>query len=242
MQSELENARRAYESRLANLHQRKDELEAGLRQVETEIQEAAQGTTPPPPGSLPAPQPGPATSPAQPATSLSLPQLLIGILRESGRPMTTKDLAEELVRRKFSTTSTNLPKMVGSRVYDLMEKGVVARAKGQEGVVLVQSAAPATTGGTKPDTNGQVAGKDTQASVAGQPQPKSLRDLMTHLLARSDRPLKAKDLAEMVLATGYRTKSNNFITVVWSALSQMENVVNVSGKGYHLKKGAAKSK
>jgi len=38
------------------------------------------------------------------------------------------------------------------------------------------------------------------------------------------------------LATGYQTKSKDFTGVVWTALGQMNNVENVKGQGWRLKK------
>jgi hypothetical protein len=46
----------------------------------------------------------------------------------------------------------------------------------------------------------------------------------------------ARDLAEQVLATGYKTKSKTFTDVVWTALGQLEGVENVTGEGWRLKK------
>ena len=38
-----------------------------------------------------------------------------------------------------------------------------------------------------------------------------------------------------MLANGYKTKSKDFIDVVWAALGQMEGVENTKGKGWRLK-------
>ena len=44
-------------------------------------------------------------------------------------------------------------------------------------------------------------------------------------------------LAEKVLASGYQTKSKDFTKVVSVGVWKMDNVENVPGKGYRLKKG-----
>ena len=59
---------------------------------------------------------------------------------------------------------------------------------------------------------------------------------MTKILAESPEPLPAGKLAEKVLASGYQTKSKNFTNVIWSGVGKMDNVENVPGKGYRLKK------
>ncbi len=69
----------------------------------------------------------------------------------------------------------------------------------------------------------------------------SLKDLLTRLLAESDRPLKARELAERALAAGYQTQSKDFVNVVWVALGKMD-VEKVPDQGYRLEKGAAKAK
>ena len=88
-------------------------------------------------------------------------------------------------------------------------------------------------------TNGThaTAGKTTPAAKPhGSRRQPPLRILLANLLAKSRRPLAARELAEQVLASGYRTKSKNFVDVMWVALGNMENVQNVPGKGYILKR------
>ena len=108
--------------------------------------------------------------------------------------------------------------------------------------VLVQPAAAKTpaakTRSAPPEggTKGTVATKAPAATANGRKQP-ALRVLLTNLLARSRRPMAARELAEQVLASGYQTKSHDFVGVVWVMLGKMDDtVVNVPGKGYTLKK------
>ena len=116
-QSEIEALRHAYEQRLQGLQQRKQALEAELRQVDTEIQAATRKGTPAAAASKPAPQhrrQPKAAAPAESTAKQTLLELLVAIVRE-------RDAREgggtghELVRRKYQTTSTNLPKWSGSR-------------------------------------------------------------------------------------------------------------------------------
>jgi hypothetical protein len=63
-----------------------------------------------------------------------------------------------------------------------------------------------------------------------------LRGSLKNLLAKSRRALTARELADQVLASGYQTKSKNFMEVMWVALSQMKNIKKVPDKGYILKR------
>ena len=168
-QSEIEALRRAYEQRLQGLQRRKEELETELRQVDTEIQAATRRGTPAATASKPAPQhrrqPKAAPTPAKPAAKQTLLELLVAIVREKGRPVKVAELADELVRRKYPTTSTNLPKMVGIKVADLINKGILKRDKGQEGVTLVHAKNASTTP-AKPAAS-KKAGSNGQASRNG---------------------------------------------------------------------------
>jgi len=159
--------------------------------------------------------------------------------------VTVKQLAEEVVRRKFPTTSSNVRKLVGIKVGLLVNKGLLRRSPDQAGVLLARptggmktapgKAASASRGSGK---NGAVVSRAaTPVQTDGQQHQLPLRVLLTNLLAKSRRPLSARELAEQLLANGYRTKSKNFIDVMWVALGQMKNkVTNVPGKGYILKK------
>jgi len=59
---------------------------------------------------------------------------------------------------------------------------------------------------------------------------------LTQVLAKSARPLSARELADKVREIGYQTKSQDFTKVVWGALGDMANVEHVKGQGYRLKK------
>jgi len=256
-QGELEALRREYETRqasLTDLNRQKEALQTQLRQVETDIQAATQGS---PADQAPAPQltrqpkPGarkikrkkPKTipSPSKPFRENSLPALLLDIIGKASGPLTVNQLAAEVVRRKYPTTSNNLPAIIETRAGDLVRKGLLRRASGQPGFVTATAGAKASKGKTTsaPNVSTKNGTLPTKAASAektdGQQQP--LRIIITNLLAKSRRPMMARELAEQVLANGYQTKSKNFIDVVYVALGQMDNIANVAGKGYVLKKG-----
>jgi hypothetical protein len=74
-----------------------------------------------------------------------------------------------------------------------------------------------------------------QAAPADQ-EKRSLRLVLTDLLRQSQRPLMTRELAEQALAQGFQTESKDFTNVVSVTLAKMDNVKNVPGQGYHLKK------
>jgi hypothetical protein len=46
-------------------------------------------------------------------------------------------------------------------------------------------------------------------------------------------------LAEEALKAGYKTTSKRFVDTIWTMLGTMNNVENVKGQGYRLKRGKA---
>lgn len=156
--------------------------------------------------------------------------MILEILREAKGPLTAGQISEELTQRQIQTTSTNLRALVQNRLSELVKKGILRLAPGRKGVVLKKHA-------------GRPIGSTTEAATQTTEQPHlrngqpSLRSLLTDLLAKRKKPMAARDLAEKVLATGYKTKSKNFASVVWTTLGSMEGVENVKGKGWLLKKG-----
>ena len=95
---------------------------------------------------------------------------------------------------------------------------------------------PAAKAPTKP-AKGAAAAKPTsnQASGAKAPQ-KSLREILTQILKKMGAPVTGSELAEEALKAGYHTTSKRFIDSVWTMLSTMDNVENVKGQGYRLKR------
>jgi uncharacterized coiled-coil protein SlyX len=262
-ESELERLRRALAERrqqLESLQRRQRELHEQLRQIDAQIAavEGAGGAaadTPKPSSRPKAPAGRPAPKRGQP----SLRELIVTTLRESGRPLTANQLAEEVLRRGFVSTSGNFAKLTKKRVHELHQQGVLQRAAGQPGFVLAKPAAgpKAATGvngipDRKPTSapagkravsakgasaNGapkRASGPPAKAGRSGKQPP--LREVLTDLLRRSKRPVGGTELARQAQAAGYRTASQDFAKVVWVMLATMDNVERVPGEGYRLKK------
>jgi hypothetical protein len=188
----------------------------------------------------------PASTPTEHPT---LPAFLVEVVREAGRRMTVPELAEEVVRRNFPTTSRNIPNLVGDATKKLVKRGVFRRSKDKPGVVLAKPVADRKAPTTKkaatppkPTTpKSRPAAKNAAAPTTADKQKSrsTLRAVLTELLAKAKQPVLARDLAEQALAAGYQTKSETFIDSVWTALGQMDNVEKVKGQGYRLKKKKA---
>ena len=82
--------------------------------MEAEIQAVTQGQAPVA-SSLPAATPA--------ATSPKLADALVEA-REANRPLTARELGEELTRRRFPTTSGKITNLVQNRLTDLVKRGV----------------------------------------------------------------------------------------------------------------------
>jgi len=264
-EAELQRLRREFEERqrkLVSLTQRKEALQAQLRQIEAES--AALVTGVPRMTSSQRPKPTKATksqstrnaktssakSPASSRSStgktgLTLPDLIVRIIQEASGALGISQIAKEALRRGFTSTSGNFPKMVAVRIHDLRKKGVLRAADGQAGFVLGKSSGKQAVSARssalpkKSSSNGTPAGwknsKPSQGNHKGE-QP-SLRSVLTTLLERSKGPLLVRDLAKRALATGYRSASKDFENVVQVTVGRMGDLVNVPGKGYRLKKG-----
>ena len=264
-EAELAQLRQELESRrghLSELTRRKEELQAELAKVEKDIAAMGQASVVKP--TAPAPRTPPSTggskpSPAvmgvsKPATKaserVSLPTYLVGLVRQAKGPITTKELAAKVVRNKFPTTCKNVDAMVKTRVHDLVKKkGLLRRASDSSGVVLaeaslstksVASNAPAAT-----PKNGKKTVPSAKLTAATQVEPtkwRSLHEVLTHILAKSSRPLSAQELAEAVTQSGYKSKSKDLKNVIWVSIGKMTTVERVPGEGYRLKKSGAKKK
>jgi DNA-binding protein H-NS len=225
-QAELEKLRKEYDARQAQMREltrRKEELQHQLRQVEAEFQGLDVGSAR---SSEPARA---AKRGKKPASAVSLSQLLVQILTKVARPLTTKELAGEVVRRKYSSKSRNLSALIDSRVYELVKKGVLHRSLDQPGVVSAQALAK-----PKAMAAGAKAATAIPPTVSG--SDLSLPAIVVQILAKSSHPMAARDLAKKVLASGYQTKSKNFTDVIWAGVGKMNDVENVPGKGYRLRK------
>jgi hypothetical protein len=227
---------------------------------------AAAAPTPPTNGQASAKRPvakaSSGTSASVPSQTPTLPKLLLEIVGTAKAPMTVKTLTEEVLRRNYVTTSKHLASLVDTRISELIKKGLIRRAKNQPGVVAVRTSAKGQSPAVKsqpPITAkpAQKAAKPTsvKSPVAGTPaknvtKPASamtpvvaapntalpLSAVITKILSESAEPIPARQLGERVLATGYQTKSKDFTNVIWVAVAKLDNVENIAGRGYRLKK------
>jgi hypothetical protein len=262
-EAELQKLRREFEERqrkLASLTQRKEALQAQLRLIEAESAVLVAGvprkTTVPRPKPTKAAKRQPAnngksrlTKPPAPSRNsepeLTLPHLIVRIVQEARGPLTVTHIAKEALRRGFTSTSSNFQKMVAIRLHELRRKGLLRPADGQAGFVLGKSSRSQAASARKlasPKKNSRngtpAAWKNSKPSQGNQKgeQP-SLGSLLTRLLGASKGPLLVRDLAKRALAAGYRSTSKDFDNVVKVTVSKMDDLVNVPGKGYRLKKG-----
>ncbi len=264
-EAELQKLRHEFEDRqrkLASLTQRKEALQTQLRQVEVEtaalVAGAPRKTSDPRSKPIKAAKGRPARnskghSAKPPAPSrnstgdvgLTLPHLIVRIVQEARGPLSVSQIAKEALRRGFTSSSGNFQKMVAIRIHELRRKGVLRPTDDQAGFVLGRSSRRLTASSPGPalpkksSKNGTPAGwknsKPSQGNHKGE-QP-SLRTVLTTLLMRSKGPLLVRDLAKRALATGYHSASKDFENVVQVTVGRMDDLVNVPGKGYRLKKG-----
>jgi hypothetical protein len=163
-------------------------------------------------------------------------------VRGARRPITARELAGEVMRQKFPTTSKDIPQLVKSQVSKLTPQGIFQRAKGQPGVVLAGAKGkpkpPAVRAKRRPGKEGgkKAPSPKTARNGAADGKKPSLRTVLTELLAKRQEPVAVSELAAQAKAQGYRSQSKNFKNVLWVALRQMDNVENVPGRGYRLKK------
>jgi hypothetical protein len=131
----------------------------------------------------------------------------------------------------------------------MKHKHLVQRASDQPGYVLASSththkAEKAKTSAPVHKQDGKATAKPIKlapsakkAQSGQQGKPLSLRQALTNVLKnKSGKYFSGSELAKLVLASGYKTKSTKFVDAVWSMLGQMDNVEHVRGKGYRLKK------
>src|ERR1700682_2950109 len=131
-QSELETLRQEYQARkarLADLNRRKEELKTQLHQIDAQIQAEARGETPRISGKVHSSRPAPSTRKVRRVRGQRLAALLVKMGRWAKGPVTVKQMAAGVVEQKFPTTSQNIPRMVQTRVQELVRKEVFQRAK-----------------------------------------------------------------------------------------------------------------
>ena len=252
------------QGRLHALRQRKQELQAKLKKIEAEMTAIAAGTqrhtaaTPKPVKKRPPSKQAGVSRTSQP----TLAELILTILRDLGRPLTVLQLTEQVKHRRFPSKSKALHKLVGKNVYALAAKGALQRMADQSAFLVARTAnrKAADKSSPKPSVKGTVQQTKTgpakatgSAPATAKPKPavkaaaakrasgarppqKPLRQVLTEILKKMGMPLTGSELAEEALKAGYHTTSKHFIDAVWAMLSDMDNVENVKGQGYRLKR------
>src|SRR5262249_45331301 len=152
---------------------------------------------------------------------VSLAKFLIDHVRAANRPITARELAEEMVRSKYPTKAGNLRGMVETRVGELVRKGVFRRPGDQAGVVLGKASAVKLALGKPANAAVKPGAKKTVPAGAGDAPKQSLQTVLREVLGKSSRPLSTQELAEQVLASGYKTKSQDFKNVIWVSIGNM---------------------
>ena len=242
-EAQLAKLRQELESRqthLSDLTRRKGELHAELQKVEREIVALA---PPAMAGGVPlAPvksaKPASASAAMKPKQGLSLPKYLAELVAKSKRPITAKELSDQVVAHQFPTTSNNIKDIVQTRVYELLRKGILVRVDGSSGVILGNGFGAAKPGATKAltsvakDTNR----KPTASTPVGPANKQTLPEVIVKVLSASSRPLTGQELADRVKKSGYQSKSKDFRNVIWVCIGKMDGIERVAGKGFQLKK------
>jgi hypothetical protein len=263
-EQELQSLRRELESRqnhVTELTRRKEQLQRQLQQVEKEITAPANAT----PATTKQPQSVTSPSSSVTARATDQPRLLeliVLMLREGGRPMTAWQLSTEAQRRGFQPAGGDPVKSVKARLQELKNKGVVQRASGQPGYILAHSTNGASTGKSKPSQPAQTstrkasskpakretattkrsmkgsssAGSATMAKSSRDAEQPPLREVLTGILKNKGKPMSARELAEQILASGYRSDSKKFVKVVRTQLRKMANVQRMPDQEYRLQK------
>jgi hypothetical protein len=163
----------------------------------------------------------------------TLPDLIVTLLREAGRPLTVKELGQEIQRRGFQSQSSNFSKMIAVRARELKQKGILRGAVGQPGFVLAQPS------NGKMQKEAQPAHRSTKSRPQKSVKQQPLREVLMQILKKSTQPMTGSQLAAAAVKAGYHSSSKNFVDVIWGALSNLKNVEHVPNQGYRLKKGKA---
>jgi hypothetical protein len=258
--------RRKLDARLSDLNRRRERLRAELRSVEAEIEAVAQG------GSagdqvLPVQFPSspvetsksrtvaPSKRPA--GSRFTLSEFLVRLVREQrGKPLSMKELQEQTVQRGFPSTSTNLPRLVKKRAYELVERGVLSRDRRTGGFVLppARNGSPAAAppaASAKAHSATKSAATTLSPAAKAVPRPRmsaapraggrkeqpALRSMLLNVLRKAGRTLSAQEMADAVQKAGYKSQSKDFRNVVWAAMGNMPEAERDPRGGYRLRKG-----
>ena len=126
------------QSQFSQLTRRKQELQRQLRQVEEEIAALARTAATPSEAATSATKALPSSAPG--GSQPRLGELIVALLREEKKPMTARQLHEVAQRRGYQSSGRDPLKAMEKRLQDLKNQGIVRRAPGQFGFLLVSSA------------------------------------------------------------------------------------------------------
>jgi hypothetical protein len=119
-----------------------------------------------------------------------------------------KQLAPEVVRRKYKTSSKNLPALLQNTMQGLVKRRLLRRASRKKGYTLGKEVpATPTNRTTRSPQAAPKNGRRTRRPPSTQERQKQqlpLHTVLTNLLAKSKRPLTARELADQVLTGGYQ--------------------------------------
>ncbi len=253
----------ARKSQLGELTRKREQLLAELQKIDAELGHA------PEKASAPAAKPAPvvksapaakvtASAPKKTEGKVSFSQFLFDCVKAAGKPISAKELTDEVIRQGFPTSSQNIRGMVDTRIGDLVRKGWLKRSKDGSGVVVREKASASATAAEKPAA--PAAGQKAQSPAKSAPAKKassvpaakpvakaveaakkeSLYDVLLRIFAKSSKALSIRELTEKVLAQGYATESSNFQKVVAVRLANMSEVERVDDHTYALKKAKGK--
>jgi hypothetical protein len=159
---------------------------------------------------------------------------MVTLVGEAGRPLTVKEMCQELKRQGYRSQSRNFPKMLAVRARELKKKGILRAAVSQPGFVLTQPSTSKSPKGTPPAR--RPSKSEPQQSVKQPP----LREVLLQILKKSSKPLTGSQLAAEARKAGYQSQSKSFVDVVWDALNKLPDVEHIPNQGYRLKKDPAK--
>src|SRR5260370_180542 len=151
--------------------------------------------------------------------------------------ITQQQLELEKLRREYEARQTQLRELTRRKeaLQTQLQQVEAAICSVGQGTALPPN--PAAASPAMPPKPPCVAGADTSSPAAASANVLTLPVGVTKILAGSPEPIPGRELADKVLASGYQTKSKNFMNVIWVGVGKMANVENVLGKGYRLKKG-----
>src|SRR5207302_6364382 len=108
---------------------RKEELQTQLHQVDAEMQAVGRGETARTSGTVSSGRRASPNLKVRTVRGRRLADVLVDMVGRAKGPLTVKQLAAGVVGQKFPTQSQNIPRLIQTRVHELVRKGVLQRLK-----------------------------------------------------------------------------------------------------------------